>query len=132
MKWEPPHPDLPTSVFAKSTQDLATRCNMSYGGICCEADFYNKLRPKIPDFATHTPVYATYSRDSYNSIIILDDIAAKVDFLSYKYDVTRTMVEDQLATLAYLHGHFWGLKDPVSARLTSSWCSLGTSRTHEA
>jgi hypothetical protein len=94
---------------------------MLYGGVDSETQFYNKLVAKLPDLRTHDCYYAHYDPQTYNSIVVLRDDSAEVNFLSARKPITKDMMKGMLSSLAYLHGTFWGLKDKVRPALR---CSL--------
>ncbi|MGE0409787.1 MAG: phosphotransferase, partial [Amphiplicatus sp.] len=78
-----------------------------------------------------TALYATYSRRSFNSILILDDLARQgAEFCKHDAAITRRRAESQLALLAKLHGKFYQKVDPnlrtweEKFELSNKWFNL--------
>jgi hypothetical protein len=68
------------------------------------------------DIEAPTAFLATYSPRTFNSIIVLDDLAAKgAEFCKHDTDITRPRAESQLVLLAKLHGQYYD-----SAEVTES------------
>jgi hypothetical protein len=55
--------------------------------------------------------------DSYCSIILLDDLAADVEFTNYKTRWTLDQAKDMVGLLAKMHGTFYGEKAMTDPRL---------------
>lgn len=111
---------LPGSVFCKALHKLANRLvDANCGLIQGEDTFYNDYRPLL-DIEAPVPLFATYSRRSYNSIVILDDLVRHgAEFCKHNTDMTRHRAESQMALLARLHGKFYQTldKNPLTAKL---------------
>jgi len=105
---------LPTSVFCKALHKLANRLvDANLGLVQGEDTFYNKYRPLF-DIEAPTCLFATYSRRTYNSIVILDDLVRHgAQFCKHNTDITRQRAENQMALLARMHGRFY---DSASVR----------------
>jgi len=98
---------LPASVFCKATQGLANRQMLGHsGGIICEVTFYRVARPLL-DLEAPVARLANYDPESFNSIVVLDDIADRATFCSQDTPVDRDFIEQQLTLLARLHGRFF-------------------------
>lgn len=99
---------LPTSVFCKASHQLTNRllcanCGLVQG----EVLFYNKYRTLL-DIEAPTSYLATYSPRTYNSIIVLDDLARHgAEFCKHTTEITRQRAESQMTLLAKMHGRFY-------------------------
>lgn len=97
---------LPSSVFCKSTMTLESRYLLGMnGGIAAEVSFYNDVRPGL-DIRTPTVLFAQYDPATFNSIIIMDDLADQVTFGSHDLDLTLAQSQSQLRLLARLHARY--------------------------
>jgi hypothetical protein len=101
---------LPNSVFCKATQDLGNRILCSAAATFSEVTFYNRIRA-LTSIDTPISYFAAYDPESWNSIIVLHDIADEVDFCSHETQMDRACVESQLSLLAILHGRFYDSPD---------------------
>ena len=103
---------LPRSIFCKATHDLSNRLIVAGSGqIYGEPLFYNTVKPLL-DIETPCCYLATYDPGSFNSIVVLEDLAERgAEFCNYTTTINRTRVESQLALLANLHGKFYGRID---------------------
>lgn len=97
---------LPGSVFCKATVDLRNRLLLSTSGVMSETTFYNKIRPQLSIEAPEAYL-ATYDPESYASIVMLKDMGGQVTFCNHHTQMTIERVQDQMRTLATLHGHFY-------------------------
>lgn len=98
---------LPPSVFCKASQGLLNRINLALsGGTHAEVTFYNKVRPLL---SLNIPrcLLATYDPESFNSIIMLEDIGAEVAFCNHATPMTEAEVAGQIELLAGMHGQFF-------------------------
>jgi hypothetical protein len=93
------------------THSVVSRINMAYGGVEFEVQFYTKLRNKV-NYAAPEAVWAKVDTTSYNSFIMLYDLGGKVTFCTKNTYASKEMVENQMRTLAKLHGAFYESKDP--------------------
>ena len=106
---------LPATVFCKSTQGLLNRQMLGHsGGVICEITFWNAARALL-DIEAPTARFAAYDPISFNSIVVLDDLAGSVEFCSENTPVDRGFVEQQVAMLARLHGRFYGAPELTGA-----------------
>lgn len=97
---------LPTRVFCKSTMTLESRYLLGMnGGIAAEVSFYNDVRPHV-DLRTPTVLFAHYDPVTYNSIVIMDDLADTVTFGSHELELTVEQCRSQLRLLARLHARY--------------------------
>jgi thiamine kinase-like enzyme len=71
-----------------------------------ETSFYNLIRPQL-DFEAPEALLAVYDPESFASIVMLKDIGDRVTFCDHRTQMTRERVEDQMDTLAKLHGRFY-------------------------
>lgn len=99
---------LPTSVFCKGSQGLLNRINLALsGGTHSEVTFYQKVRPLL-ELDTPAAYLATYDPDSFNSIIVLEDIGGDVSFCDHTTPIDFEQIRSQLDLLAKLHSTFYG------------------------
>lgn len=98
---------LPNSVFCKAAHGLENRLTSGHsGGIHCEVTFYNSVR-ELLDIEAPRSYHAHYDPVSFNSIIVLEDLGADVEFFSHRTKVGRDHIGQQLALLARLHGSMY-------------------------
>lgn len=102
---------LPASVFCKATSGLRNRLMLAHSGaIRCEVGFYRHVRPHL-DFEVPYAFHADYDPDSFNSIIVLEDLRGKGRFLDMDRDGSPDLMREQLSILARLHGRWAGAPD---------------------
>lgn len=101
--------NLPASVFCKATQDLNSRI-ASCGMGDTELVFYTQLRPQI-DIEAPTAIFANIDRESFNSILILNDIGDVATFCTHETDIDHDRARQMVRLLASLHGTFY--EDPL-------------------
>jgi hypothetical protein len=96
---------LPTRLFCKASHGLANRITLGLSGAGeAEVNFYNDVRPFV-DIEAPRAAFASIDTDTFNSIVILEDLSGAVsEFCTQRTVVTRARVEDQLALLAKVHG----------------------------
>jgi hypothetical protein len=101
--------ELPQSIFCKATHGLANRLIVAGSGqIYGESIFYNTVQPLL-DIETPTCYLATYDPHSFNSIVVLEDLAERGgEFCNYTTSISQSRAESQLDLLANLHGKFYG------------------------
>jgi thiamine kinase-like enzyme len=98
---------LPASVFSKSTMTLESRYLLGMnGGIAAEAVFYNTVLPTL-ELRAPEALFARYDPETFNSIIIMRDLAGQVQFGSHEIDLTREQARSQLRLLATLHARYY-------------------------
>ena len=72
---------LPRSVFCKGSLSLANRYILGLnGGIEAEVTFYQRVRPELAIEAPR-PLHAHWNPETYNSIIVMEDMTGEVEFL---------------------------------------------------
>ncbi|MET0661126.1 MAG: phosphotransferase [Steroidobacteraceae bacterium] len=97
---------LPSSVFCKASNDLSNRLQLGLSGAArAEVTFFNSVRPLV-DFHAPRAYFANYDPRSYASIVMLEDIAGKVEFCTHTTPMTRQRAESQIRLLAKLHSRF--------------------------
>lgn len=97
---------LPRSVFCKATHGLENRLMLGHSGaILCEVSFYNHVRSLL-DIEAPRAWHARYDPESFNSIVVLEDLADRAEFCDEDTPVDRAFVERQVALLARMHGRF--------------------------
>jgi hypothetical protein len=97
---------LPGSVFCKSTMTLESRYLLGMnGGIAAETIFFRDVRAHLGIRAPHA-YYSEFDPRSFNSFIILEDMADQVTFGDYTMTLTEEQARDQLATLATVHARY--------------------------
>ncbi|MCB1668627.1 MAG: phosphotransferase [Pseudomonadales bacterium] len=98
---------LPKSVFCKGTQSLESRFILGLnGGVKAEVNAYKVLLPKLGVIAP-CPFHAIYDPETLNSIIVLEDLADKVNFCTMETDLTYELAQSQMRLLAELHATFY-------------------------
>jgi aminoglycoside phosphotransferase (APT) family kinase protein len=80
------------------------------GAIRCEVGFYRLVRPRL-DFEVPFAFYANYDPESFNSIIVLEDLRGKGRFLDMAQHGSPDLMREQLSLLAKLHGGWAGSPD---------------------
>jgi Phosphotransferase enzyme family len=102
---------LPTRLFCKASHGLSNRVALGLSGAAeAEVNFYNYVRPFV-DIEAPRAAFANIDTDTFNSIIMLEDLSDSVsEFCTQRSVVTRARAEDQLALLAKVHGA--GYSDP--------------------
>jgi hypothetical protein len=112
---------LPASVFCKSSFRLATRISVGIcGGLESEVNFYNHIRP-LMDVEAPVAVWANFNPNSYNSIVMLKDLAGKTEFCTLETKMTEERLRSQLSLLARFHGQFFnraGSDGPLAGLIT--------------
>lgn len=98
---------LPGSVFCKATQGLLNRINLAICG-CIHAEnvFFNRIRP-LMDLETPRAIHAAYDPESFNSIIVLHDMAGEVTFCDYDHRIDHALACSLVDLLVKLHSQFW-------------------------
>jgi hypothetical protein len=98
---------LPSSVFSKSTMSLESRYLLGMnGGIAAETIFYNTVQPTL-SLRTPKALFANYHPETFNSIIIMADLAGQVTFGSHELDLNAEQARGQLKLLATLHARYY-------------------------
>jgi hypothetical protein len=107
---------LPQSIFCKATHGLVNRLIVAGSGqIYGESIFYNTVQPLL-DIETPACYLATYDPRSFNSIVVLEDLAERGgEFCNYTTSIDQPRAESQLDLLANLHGKFYGRFDSTPA-----------------
>ena len=94
---------LPASVFCKGSQGLLNRINLGLsGGTHAEVTFYNRIRPLL-NIDTPKTYLATYDPQSFNSIIVMDDIEKDVSFCRHWTPIDLEQATGQMEMLSRLH-----------------------------
>ena len=102
---------LPPSVFCKATSGLRNRLMLAHSGaIRCEVGFYRHVQPHC-DFEVPRAFHANYDPESFNSIIVLEDLQGRGRFLDLTQDGSPDLMREQLSILARLHGKWAGDPD---------------------
>lgn len=113
---------LPASTFGKSSQSLVQR--ISYvlnSSLWAETHFYNALRPLV-ELECPVSYHARSDAETANSIVLLEDIAARVEFCDENTTISRANAEEMMATLATLHANFYQPeKLAVASRHFGTW-----------
>jgi len=95
---------LPASVFCKGTSGLRNRLMLAHsGGIRCEVGFYRHVQHLI-DFEVPRAFHANFDPVSFNSIIVLEDLAGRGNFFDRSVEGSPDLTREQLAILARLYG----------------------------
>lgn len=97
---------LPASVFCKASHDLLNRLVLSSGALISETTFYNDLS-KLVDIEVPVCRFAEFDRETYNSMIILDDLSDRVEtFCNQHTPINLAKAKSQMALLARFHARF--------------------------
>jgi hypothetical protein len=98
---------LPASVFCKGTQSLESRYLLGMnGGIEAEVTFYNLVRGGFAIEAPR-PLFARFDPQTFNSIIILEDMTARVKFGTHAMEMPLERAQSQMKLLAVLHSKYY-------------------------
>ena len=109
---------LPSSVFCKATCGLRNRLMLAHSGaIRCEVGFYRHVRSEL-DFEVPFAYHANYDPESFNSIIVLEDLAGEGEFLDCRQDGSPELMKEQLSLLARLHGK-WAADPELDTRFAA-------------
>lgn len=99
---------LPSSVFCKGSLALPNRYILALnGGIEAEVTFYQRVRPTLAIEAPR-PLHAHWDPETFNSIIVMQDMTGEVEFLRCTSPLSRERAESQMRLLARLHGAYYG------------------------
>lgn len=105
---------LPASVFCKGTQRLESRYLLGMnGGIEAEVTFYNVVRGGLAIEAPR-PLFARFDPQTFNSIIILEDLTARVEFGKHAMKMPLERAQSQMRLLATLHSKYYESPELVS------------------
>lgn len=97
---------LPASVFGKSSQNLHNRITYAILGTGqTETTFYKEFRPLLP---IEAPVayHANFDPDTFNSIILLHDLAGKAVFCDENTPIDFDRASNMVTLLATVHSTF--------------------------
>jgi hypothetical protein len=96
---------LPKALFCKAGHNLANRVVLGVSGAARgEVLFYNGIRPLL-DIEAPVGRYALFDPESYNSMIMLDDLSdVAQEFCDHITLMTRQRAESQMRLLATVHG----------------------------
>lgn len=109
---------LPGTVFCKSSQKLVHRLqHANIGLVVGEVAFYSKYRSMF-EIEAPTPIFARYDTTSFNSLIMLEDLDKRgAQFCTHETAITRDRIENQLSTLAQLHGRYYQTPEVADAKI---------------
>ena len=97
---------LPKSVFCKASQSLDSRITLSIAGLAdTEVKFYNLIRSHLKIEAPSC-FHARMNLDTYNSIVVLNDLGSDVEFCRHDTDISLERAKSQLRLLARVHGAY--------------------------
>jgi len=96
---------LRTRFFCKASMGLPSRVGIGITGAAwAESNFYRHIRPHL-DIEAPLGFYGKVDPDSLVSMVILEDIRDRVaEFGHHTTKITRKRAEDQVETLARVHG----------------------------
>lgn len=98
---------LPASVFCKGTPRLESRYLLGMnGGIEAEVTFYNLVRGGLAIEAPR-PLFARFDPQTFNSIIILEDMTDRVEFSTHAMEMPLERAQSQMKLLAVLHSKYY-------------------------
>jgi thiamine kinase-like enzyme len=97
---------LPEKIFCKASHDLVNRVVLCTGALEGETFFYNNLAPMV-DIEVPKCWFADYDRESFNSMIIMEDITDKVEsFCTHETPMNMARAKSQVEQLAKFHAYF--------------------------
>jgi len=98
---------LPPSVFCKATHGLANRLMLGHThGVVSEGTFYKLVRPQLT-FETPACYFANFSEQTYNSIVVLEDIAPRGRFCRWDDYIDLDRVKAKIDILVDLHSRYY-------------------------
>jgi len=99
--------DLPLLLFFKSGMKFRNRMLLGVSGAAlCEVMFYNLVRPDL-DIEAPRAYHAVFSPRTLNSMILMGDISAEVEFCLPTHYINRARAESQVSLLAKMHSHYY-------------------------
>ena len=99
---------LPATVFCKSTQSIKSRFQLALNGFAeGEVLFYQHLRPTL-DIEAPQCLYANFNGHTYNSIILMKDMAGSATFCGHTQPMNLERAQSQMRLLAALHAKYYG------------------------
>ena len=99
---------LPATVFCKSTQSIKSRFQLALNGLAeGEVLFFKHLCPEL-DIEAPQCLFANFNAHTYNSIIIMRDIAGSASFCRHDEPMTLARAQSQMRLLATVHGKYYG------------------------
>ena len=99
---------LPATVFCKSTQSIKSRFQLALNGFAeGEVLFFKYLCPEL-DIEAPQCLFANFNSHTYNSIIIMRDMAGSATFCRHDEPMTLARAQSQMRLLATLHGKYYG------------------------
>jgi hypothetical protein len=111
--------ELPTDLFAKTTQTWRQRLAHGFGGVqATETTFYATFRRRF-DIEAPQGYFGTCDPRSWRSIAIMEDLVATkgATFLKPTDPLSRPDIEALLADMAIVHGRFWDSEELTVAGL---------------
>lgn len=96
---------LPSKLFGKATHGLANRFVLGVSGAAAsEVNFYSRIRRHLAIDAPSCH-FARIDTESFNSLVILDDISDDVTaFCDHRTVMNKARAESQMRLLGQLHG----------------------------
>jgi thiamine kinase-like enzyme len=114
---DPREHGLPSSVFCKASHELINRISLGISGAAHgEAMFYNNVRPLL-DIDAPRAYLATYDPESFNSIVVLDDLADQVEFGQQDTPITWERAANMVRLMANYHAALCEHPDLTSQKL---------------
>ena len=99
---------LPETVFCKSTHGVKNRYQLGYNGFAeAEVLFYQYFRPQL-DIEAPRCLFAKFNQQTYNSIIIMRDMADTATFCAHDQFMDIESAQSQMRLLASLHAKYYG------------------------
>ncbi|UCV23681.1 phosphotransferase [Ferribacterium limneticum] len=106
---EAKHAGWPDRVFTKATTNYTQRLVLGLSDVIWgEVAFYNHLRKPL-DIEAPKGYFACACASSFRSMVVMEDIVHTkgAKFVSADTYITKAQVENLLADMAKLHGHYW-------------------------
>lgn len=98
---------FPPSVFCKAAETLNNRLVLGLSRAAqIEADFYNLVRSRL-DIEAPIGIYARFDPENFASFVMLADLGNRAQFCDDLTQMTRSLAEQQIHTLARLHARFY-------------------------
>jgi aminoglycoside phosphotransferase (APT) family kinase protein len=102
---------LPATVFCKGAEELKSRIMLGMAGTSLgEVNFFNKVRHRL-DIEAPVALHAAFDPHNYAYIVMMRDIADRVEFCDERTHIDRDKAESLVDLLATLHGTFYEHED---------------------
>jgi len=98
---------LPKTVFCKAAETLQSRLMLGMAGAAQgETNFFSKVRHRI-EIEAPVAYHADFDPNNFAYIVVLEDMAGKVEFCDERTQVDWDRATKMVTTLARLHSRFY-------------------------